>query len=342
MSTIVPDRPMAYVYTVKNISPIDGRDFIVLAQVEGWNCIVKKDEFKIGDIGVYFTIDSVLDPAIPEFAFLEGKRIKTKKISKVISQGLFLPFSLLTSFPPIKDPKDKDDVTEHYNVKKYVRIEEESVYDQKINNSDTYDPFPSFMPKTDEDRIQNNLSLLEEIKGRKVIFTRKEDGTSCTFTLKDGKFSIQQRNYTCKVKVQATHQYYDIEEKYQIEKRMRENGLDNIAIRGELVGPKINGNKLQLTENEYHVFNIFDIAKQQYIKWDDVLELTKKMELDTAPEIRRYDSFDITDVKVLLEIADKLEYKKKIPAEGFVLSTNDDGIRRSAKVISNNYLLKHE
>jgi len=342
MTTIIPDRPMTYIYKVINILPIDGADKIELVQVEGWNCVVKKNEFKIGDLGIYFTIDSVLDKNIPEFAFLEGKPLKTRKIRNVISQGLFMPISILISFPLLINPKEKDDVTEHYNVKKYIKSEENDIYIQKDkNNSDIFDSFPDFIPKTDEDRIQNNLSLLQKLKERNVVFIRKEDGTSCTFTIKDNKFSIQTRNLTIKIETQNTTKYYDIERKHNIEKTMRDNGFNNIAIRGELVGPKINGNKLQLSMNEYHVFNVFDIDKQKYIKWDDVIIFAKKMNLLLAPEIFRYEKFNIDNIQDLLKIADEIEYKKHIPAEGFVLSTNDDNIRISAKVISNKYLIKN-
>ena len=51
-------RKLATVRTVAEIRPIEGADMIVLAVVDGWKCVVKKDEFKPGDSAVYFEIDS--------------------------------------------------------------------------------------------------------------------------------------------------------------------------------------------------------------------------------------------------------------------------------------------
>ena len=62
-------RKLASIKTVSGIVPIEGRDRIVLALIDGWSVIVKKDEFEIGDKCVYIEIDSVL-PEKPEFEFL--------------------------------------------------------------------------------------------------------------------------------------------------------------------------------------------------------------------------------------------------------------------------------
>jgi len=46
-------RKLATVRTVKNISKIEGADFIERCTVDGWDVIVKKDEFKEGDLGIF-------------------------------------------------------------------------------------------------------------------------------------------------------------------------------------------------------------------------------------------------------------------------------------------------
>ena len=61
-------RKLASVKRISDIHHIEGRDRIVLANVDGWSVIVKKDEFDIGDLCVYIEIDSVLPPK-PEFEF---------------------------------------------------------------------------------------------------------------------------------------------------------------------------------------------------------------------------------------------------------------------------------
>ena len=82
-------RHLATIREVSEIRPIEGRDRIVLATVDGWHVIVTKDDFHVGTKCVYIEIDSVL-PEKPEFEFLRTKkfRIRTMKMAGVISHGI--------------------------------------------------------------------------------------------------------------------------------------------------------------------------------------------------------------------------------------------------------------
>jgi len=92
-------RKLAHVEKIVSIQPIDGADRIEVATVLGWQVVVKKDEFKVGDLCIYIEIDSVL-PEIEDFEFLRDKkfRIKTQKLRGQISQGLILPLDALNNF----------------------------------------------------------------------------------------------------------------------------------------------------------------------------------------------------------------------------------------------------
>ena len=87
-------RALAYTAKCGIIKPIEGADNIELMAVNGWNVIIKKGEFKEGDMCVYFEIDSKL-PARDwsEFMVKKGYKVKTMKLNKfgVVSQGLALP-----------------------------------------------------------------------------------------------------------------------------------------------------------------------------------------------------------------------------------------------------------
>ena len=54
------NRKLVSVQYVHDVSPIPGANRIELAHVLGWQCVVKKGQFKKGDLGVYFEIDSFL------------------------------------------------------------------------------------------------------------------------------------------------------------------------------------------------------------------------------------------------------------------------------------------
>jgi len=89
-------RELAYVVRVNNIVGMDA-DRLECAQINGWNCVVGKGEFKPGDLAIYFEIDSQLPDVYPfnEMEFLKSKRykIKSQKIRGVVSQGLLMPAS---------------------------------------------------------------------------------------------------------------------------------------------------------------------------------------------------------------------------------------------------------
>lgn len=94
-------RALAYTVIVDAIDEIEGADNIALATVGGWKVIVKKEEFKPGDVAVFFEIDSKL-PEINRYEFMARKhyKVKTMKLGKfnVVSQGLLMP---LSEFPEL-------------------------------------------------------------------------------------------------------------------------------------------------------------------------------------------------------------------------------------------------
>ncbi len=124
-------RKLASIKTVSNIIPIEGRDKIVLATVDGWSVVVKKDEFTVGSKCVYCEIDSVL-PETEQFEFLRSKkfRIKTIKMAGVVSQGICFPLSVL----PEGNYEVDQDVTDILGVKQYEDTMDAEPVEQKATN----------------------------------------------------------------------------------------------------------------------------------------------------------------------------------------------------------------
>ena len=111
-------RELAYAVKVTNITPINGADRVELAHVNGWQVMVKKGEYKVGDLAVYFEIDSKLPETEPfEFMAKYKYRVKTQKFIKgsVLSQGLIMtPVEL-----GLKDVKEGDFLTDKLGVTYY-------------------------------------------------------------------------------------------------------------------------------------------------------------------------------------------------------------------------------
>lgn len=95
------ERELCYIVKVNSVEPIIGRDRVECCKINGWTVMTRLNQFKVGDLGIYFEIDSKV-PATKPFAFLEGKhyKIKTqgyaikdengKKVGKFYSQGLLM------------------------------------------------------------------------------------------------------------------------------------------------------------------------------------------------------------------------------------------------------------
>src|SRR5437016_3921436 len=98
------ERKLASIQQVLEISPIENADAIELARINGWQCVVKKGEFRVGALGVFFEIDSI-PPDTEVFRFLWTPketppepgtrpatfRIRTMRLRGCLSQGLLLP-----------------------------------------------------------------------------------------------------------------------------------------------------------------------------------------------------------------------------------------------------------
>ena len=84
-------RELAYVVQIDEIRPIKGYDRVEHARVGGWWVIVKKDQFKVGDLAIYIEVDSkVPETEVFEFLAKRNYKVKTLKMCKVISQGLLM------------------------------------------------------------------------------------------------------------------------------------------------------------------------------------------------------------------------------------------------------------
>lgn len=84
-------RELAYVVQIDELRPIEGYDRVEHARVGGWWVIVKKDQFKVGDLAIYIEVDSkVPETEVFEFLAKRNYKVKTLKMCKVISQGLLM------------------------------------------------------------------------------------------------------------------------------------------------------------------------------------------------------------------------------------------------------------
>jgi len=337
---ILSDRKLATVRKIKEIHPIPDADMIERAVIDGWNVVIKKGEFKPGDHCIYFEIDSLL-PDLPQFEFLRKSswnanlkkyRLKTVKLKGVVSQGLALP---LSGFVAAKGLPEGTDLTEDIGVEKYEPPVPTSL------GGDVKGHFPSFIPKTDEERIQNIPNILMRHQDTEFVITEKLDGTSSTFYCKDGVFGFCGRNWEFKPETQNT--YSEIAKKYNLE-----DGLQsmNLAVQGEIVGPGIQGNKYNLSEHKLFLFHAYDIDRHKYLDHDDFIHLCDILGVKSVPVLDITTLDNTITVEKLIEIADGDSKLYSTKREGIVIKSRVEKIdaeigRLSFKVINNKFLMKH-
>lgn len=336
-------RKVASIQTVLAIEPIPNADAIELARIQGWQCVVKKGEFHIGDTGVFFEIDSV-PPDDERFAFLwrakDGSvttqpvsfRLRTIRLRGRLSQGLLMPLALFPELPPSLETGA--DVTELLGVTKW---------EPQIPLNDEVDgPFLPGVPKTDEMRIQSFPEVLAELTGKPYIITVKCDGTSATYGVNrhTGAFTVCGRNWSIKCGPNA---YWHAAGKYGLETILQQ--FPDWIIQAELVGPGIQKNRLGLKSIELRVFNVFDQEQGRYLDHDQAAKILGAHGIPMVEVLERGESF-AHDQTSLLALAEGFYSNTQNEREGIVIRPQTEtqslvlGGRLSFKAISNRFLLK--
>jgi hypothetical protein len=371
-------RNLASVQKVLEIIPIENADKIELIRVLGWQCVIKKGTFKVGDLGVYIEIDSIV-PSLPCFEFMKERkyRVRTIKLRGSISQGLFMPFSDLG----IKSYSEGKDLTDILKIEKYESDENNTVYQGKQKKSFWWklvytipflkmfrkkrgpgSSFPSHLvPKTDETRLQAfGDGFLEKYRDLPISITQKMDGSSITFVWNKKKFSVASRNVWYIEK--TDNNFWKIVEMTNIDKACKVVfGKRNICLQGELCGPSIQDNKYKFGSLKFFLFGIFDSDKKRYFTPQELIDTFFELKsVGSSVELVQHliqpsDNKTIKDIGLTinewLTYADsKSIFNKDTWNEGIVVRSLDnkpyavrgmEGGRFSFKVISNQFLLQY-
>jgi RNA ligase (TIGR02306 family) len=338
-------RKLATIQKIKELNPIPGADAIEVASILGWKVVVRKGEFKVGDLCVYCEIDSVM-PDTSEFQFLRDKkfRIKTCRLKGQISQGIAFPLAIFRYKTEQSDWKEGTDVTELLEITQYI-------YQIPVNLAgQVKGQFPSFIPKTDETRVQVLQSLLNRYYETECYITEKVDGCSVTYYLKDGEFGVCSRNL--ELKETEDNLFWKLARELKIEEKLRTFNK-NVALQGELIGAGIQKNNLKIPEKKILFFTIFDIDRWEYYSFSLFKRLIEGLGLETVPIIS--ESYFLDDnIDKLVEMSKGISLiNKKVFREGIVIRplvekidlqmSNDWGNGRvSFKVVNPEYLLKYE
>lgn len=169
---------LAEIEIISGLSPIDGADRIELATIQGWSCVVKKGDFKVGDKVIFVPIDTVMKPDVWN-SFLADKndptkpiRVKTVRLRGQVSQGLIFPTNILLhsdtfhfeTWSSIDDLPIGLDVSSYLNISKYEKPIPVQLAGQVKGDFPTH-----LVSKTDEDNLKSNIKVLEELWEAEIV-----------------------------------------------------------------------------------------------------------------------------------------------------------------------------
>lgn len=347
------ERKLVTIRRISELNPIPKADAIECAKIDGWNVVVKKGEFEVGDPCVFIEIDSVL-PDIEPFKFLTekqgktfyngkfGARLKTIRLRGQLSQGLALPLSAF-DLDGIREYAEGsgNDAAEYLGIWKYDPPPTAELAG-KIAGS-----WPAWLPKTDQERIQNLDP--SELTGVYAV-EEKMDGTSMSVWIDEhGVLGVGSRNMSLKIDdpSNAQNSYVRMAHDSGLLGWLSAHVLPQdtpFAIQGELCGPNIQGNPYNLDRPVFYAFDIFAPKKGCKLDWHARDEIIEKMQLagvkiSTVPFIRlvNLDEIEGDKIQTLLLEADGLSEVYPTAREGIVLKNTTNG-NISFKCISNRYL----
>jgi RNA ligase (TIGR02306 family) len=349
------ERAMATVRKIDSISPIKDADKIELAHIGGWQVVVRKGQFEQGQSVVYCEVDAFVPHTIAPFLTkdghypkvfneIEGQRLKTVKLRGELSQGLLLDMNDVLVIEHecnfgMGDWKEGDDVSEFLGIVKWEKPLAACLAGVARGN------FPTAVPKTDQDRVQNMKKYLNDYVSKNLTFevTEKLHGSSGTFYLDmDGVFHVCSRNLD--LNETESNSFWKIARQYDIENKMKELDLYNVAIQGEVIGEGINGGQYGVTL-DFYVFDVYDVELAKYSSSKSRVTTCSLLGLKHVPIIDFFQfgtsfiGYSADDMmNDLLIVADGESKLNKSKREGLVFKCLEDP-SVSFKVVSNKWLL---
>ena len=367
-------RKLVTVRQIAALDPIPNADAIECATVDGWKVVVKKNEYEAGQYVLYFEIDSILPEGRPEFDFLmargvkdltteepgvrvRGHRLRTIKLRGQVSQGLVIPLP-----PEWAIVQDKDviyvetfwqedafeldsDFSKIFDVVKYERPISPQMQGKQRG------AYPGWMPKTDQERVQNCFRNVENT-AEPWIIEEKVEGSSITIYWNE-TLGVTSRNIDL-VLDQEGNTFVDTAHASGLLDWLEDHAEISgqpVALRGELVGPGIQDNIYGLNDFRIYIYDIFLPKDGGYVN-PQMRRLIMRMILESPmvdpeivfsiPVVQEVAFTDETTVDDIVLSADGMsKINPNVLREGIVYKTFAEPVD-SFKAISNKYLLKEK
>ena len=297
-------------------------DALDVATVLGdYPVIIKRDEYREGDVAGYIPIDSIvpdteqfyflcpklyekyedeqgqmqqrqLGPKFPVGAVPEKYRIiKAKKIRGIYSQGMLIP-------PPPGKIVDYhfspvgynigDSIVDVVGLKKWEEPEEENLPGLKRTRGTNAEKAPSgwAIPHYDIDGIRKYIACLQE--GEEIVLTEKIHGSNAGFSHDGTRLWVKSRNFY--KKQDEDDMWWDIAFRYDLANKLAR--APQLVFFGEVYG-QIKGFRYDTVIAEGRLmtkvrfFDVWDTKVMRYLNYQDRINKLNELGLDSVPELYR-------------------------------------------------------
>lgn len=335
-------RKLASIQRIEEVRDIPEADRIVAYRVGGWWVVDQRDAYQVNDLVVYCEVDSWVphnlapflskgrDPR--EFNGVKGERLRTVKLRGQVSQGLLLPLSV---FDRSSEKNLGEDVSHCLGIQKW-----EAPIPAQLAG-EVRGSFPGFIPKTDQERIQNLSHELQEWQNfdppMTWEITEKLDGSSMTVYVFDEDQGVCSRNLN--LRQSSSNSLWKVAERLDLIGKIRSTGR-NLALQGEIIGEGIQGNRYAISGQDFRLFDIYDIDRSEYLVPAERQALAEELDIPHVP-IQASNWQCLSSIDDILVLADgKSLANNQTIREGLVFKS--DCGRASFKAISNAWLLKND
>jgi RNA ligase (TIGR02306 family) len=335
-------RKLATIRRINDIQPIEDADSIDVATVGGWQVVVKKGEFEIGDLAVYLEIESWIPTELApflskgqeprEYNGIKGERLRTVKLRGTTSQGLLL--SRYAVLDKIGEIVMGQDVTELLGIQKW----EAPIPAQLAGEVEG--PFPTQIPKTDQERVQNLTEEFKEWRDNSKFTwegTEKLDGSSMTVFVIGDREGICSRNWS--LRETEGNSLWRVARREGLINKIKATGR-NLALQGEIIGEGIQGNPYKIKGQNFYLFDIYDIDRGEYLDPDQRQALALAHGIQHVPVVATEMVLSGSVLDLLTQAEGKSVLNMKTEREGIVFKCREQpGL--SFKAISNRFLIKN-
>ena len=352
-------RNMAYVVTVKDVKPIEGKDRIEYVSFkENDYSVIAQKGLKTDDKVVYIEVDSIL-PVDKKFEFLRsrcfkeslnGFLIKAMKMNGLYSFGIvFKPSDLGLDASELKS---KQDLTDTLGVRKYEPIEDRSPVENKLPplkkriksllmrysltrpigrklfvKSLEKEDFPTWLiPKSDEDNLANNPEWFEKYKNTDNYITVKMEGKSVTCYFEDKKFLWFKKSI-----FKVFGRNIPLTEKRELEffKSIGDKIKNShVILQGEYCAPHVQRG-IYKNGSHFYIYKIRDLLTNQYYTYEQMQNFATAHGLELVPLVDKKLS-DFESIEDIYNFADKIYFKEgdisKIITNKSKFTKNHEGI----------------